>query len=184
MTSSAHKPPVRDSAVPDDQKLSQLSLSVGQALMANGAVCATAESCTGGMVAKLLTDVAGSSAWFEGGVVCYSNQLKSNMLGVPAELIDRDGAVSEGVVLALCQGVIDRTPASIAVAISGVAGPAGGSREKPVGTVWIAWATRDGAASAIEYRFSGNRDEIRRAAAGHALRGILEHNARGGYHHE
>lgn len=173
-----------DWQVPDDAALAELSDAVGRALFAANATCATAESCTGGLIAKLLTDIAGSSAWFVGGFVCYSNQTKHSMLAVPAQIIEQYGAVSAEVVTALSTNVIAQTGVDIAVAVSGVAGPGGGSTHKPVGTVWIGWATTgkkgaDAYHASSHFLFSGDRDQIRRAAAGRALHGILEIQKRG-----
>lgn len=183
------EPPEIDRHVPDDLELRALSEEVGSVLLANTLTCATAESCTGGLVAKLLTDIAGSSAWFVGGFVCYSNETKHSMLAVPSEVIEAAGAVSREVVLALSANAVAKTGADVAVALSGVAGPGGGSPQKPVGTVWVGWATSGSAAArqstvaeqgkhgyqgAIQFVFCGDRDQIRRAAAGRALRGILE----------
>ena len=169
----------KDDHVPDDQELAALSASVSSALLSSHATCATAESCTGGMVAKLLTDIAGSSQWFSGGFVCYSNLTKNSMLDVPRELIDTNGAVSREVVQALSANVIGHVGVDVGVAISGVAGPGGGSQHKPVGTVWIGWSTRLHNSESLDgwarhFLFKGNRDQIRRAAAGRALRGILD----------
>lgn len=108
-------------------------------LVKNGLMLATAESCTGGMIAAACTDMAGSSAWFERGFVTYANAAKTELLGVPAELIDQHGAVSEPVVRAMVVGAAARSHAQVAVAVTGVAGPSGGSPDKPVGTVWLGW---------------------------------------------
>ena len=134
---------------------------------------ATAESCTGGMIAAACTDLAGSSAWFERGVVSYSNAAKTELLGVDAELIRRHGAVSEQVARAMAAGAIAHSKAQIAVAVTGVAGPSGGSAEKPVGTVWFGWATPAGLVSEMRL-FDGGRAQVRAATVGHALQRLVE----------
>lgn len=133
---------------------------------------ATAESCTGGMIASQCTDLAGSSAWFERGFVTYSNAAKTEMLGVDPALIARHGAVSEAVALAMASGALQHSPAQVAVAVTGVAGPTGGSPEKPVGTVWFAWATPGGLTSDLQ-QFSGDRAAVRTATVRHALQTLI-----------
>jgi nicotinamide-nucleotide amidase len=129
---------------------------------------ATAESCTGGLIAGACTDLAGSSAWFERGFVTYSNAAKTEMLGVNAALIDTHGAVSEPVVRAMVQGALRHSHAQVAVAVTGVAGPTGGSAEKPVGTVWFGWATPAGVHTEVQH-FGGDRAAVRGATVQHAL---------------
>lgn len=129
---------------------------------------ATAESCTGGMIAAACTDLAGSSAWFERGFVTYSNEAKTQMLGVDAALIARHGAVSEEVVRAMVQGAIAHSRAQVAVAVTGVAGPTGGSAAKPVGTVWFGFATPSGVVTETML-FDGDRAAVRAATVDHAL---------------
>ena len=131
---------------------------------------ATAESCTGGMVAAACTDLAGSSNWFERGFVTYSNDAKTEMLGVDAALIAGHGAVSEEVARAMAQGALRHSRAQAAVAVTGVAGPGGGSADKPVGTVWFGWATPAGVIVSEPRRFDGGRAAIRVATVEHALR--------------
>lgn len=150
----------------------RLVAKVGTLLKARGEWLVTAESCTGGGLAQLLTSVPGSSSWFERGYVTYSNRSKTEMLGVPAELIARQGAVSEEVARAMAEGAIARSGADHAVAITGIAGPAGGSLEKPVGTVWIAWSGRGGSTRATCHRFPGDREQIRNASVRAALEGL------------
>lgn len=133
---------------------------------------ATAESCTGGMIAAHCTDLAGSSAWFDRGFVTYSNAAKTQMLGVPTELIAAHGAVSEPVARAMALGAIDRSQAQASVAVTGVAGPSGGSPEKPVGTVWLAWCV-DGQVTAEVRHFEGERSQIRQATTTCALQGLI-----------
>jgi len=146
-------------------------------LTARGWRIATAESCTGGLIAAACTELAGSSAWFDRGFVTYSNEAKTEMLGVPAALIEAHGAVSEPVARAMASGALHRSGADLAVAVTGVAGPTGGSPEKPVGTVWLAWATRGGAVNSALVQLPGDRSEVRRATCEHALRGLQVHAA-------
>ena len=159
--------------IPDDAALAALARAVGQALGAAGRTVATAESCTGGWIAKALTDVAGSSGWVLGGIVSYADTVKSGLLGVPATLIQAHGAVSEPVVRSMAEGARKATGANVSVAVSGVAGPEGGSPEKPVGTVWFAWARPDGLKSECVH-FPGDRDAVRRRTVRHALLGLIE----------
>ena len=149
-----------------------LTARLAEALTARGRRVATAESCTGGLIAKTLTDLAGSSDWFERGFVTYSNQAKSDMLAVPAALIDDYGAVSEPVALAMAAGALRASGADYTIAVTGIAGPAGGSPDKPVGTVWIAIA-RDGEQQARLYRFVGDRSAVRDATLIAALEDLL-----------
>jgi nicotinamide-nucleotide amidase len=129
---------------------------------------AAAESCTGGLIAARCTDLAGSSDWFERGFVTYSNAAKTEMLGVDAALIAQHGAVSEPVVRAMVQGALKHAQAQVAVAVTGVAGPSGGSAAKPVGTVWLGWATPQGVVSEVQH-FDGDRAQVRAATVAHAL---------------
>jgi nicotinamide-nucleotide amidase len=133
----------------------------------------TAESCTGGWIAKLLTDMPGSSAWFERGFVTYSNEAKRELLGVPNGLLVEHGAVSEPVVRAMAAGALSHGRGDLSVAVSGVAGPGGGSTTKPVGTVWLAWSGTGGATAARHCLFKGDRDAVRRQAVAAALEGAL-----------
>ncbi len=144
---------------------------VADLLLKQGWMLATAESCTGGLIAAACTDLAGSSQWFERGFVTYSNAAKTELLGVDAGLIARDGAVSEAVVRSMVQGALARSRAQVAIAVTGVAGPSGGSAAKPVGTVWLAWATPQGLHSEVQY-FAGDRAAVRAATVQHALRGL------------
>ena len=134
---------------------------------------ATAESCTGGMIAAHCTDLAGSSAWLERGLVTYSNEAKTELLGVPASLIAQDGAVSESVARAMALGACYRAKAQVSLAVTGIAGPAGGSVEKPVGTVWLAWCI-GGTVQAEKQIFPGDRAQIRQATTQAALEGLLK----------
>ncbi len=135
---------------------------------------ATAESCTGGWVAKVMTDLPGSSAVFERGFVTYSNEAKMELLDVPAETLGSWGAVSEQTVIAMTAGALTHSRADLAVAISGIAGPGGGAEDKPVGTVWFAWQRRGDEATTTRHHFYGNRDVIRHQAVTTALIGLLE----------
>lgn len=165
---------------PDDARLAALAQRTGRRCLRERALLASAESCTGGLIAKCLTDIPGSSAWFERGFVTYSNRAKTEQLGVPARLIDRHGAVSEPVAVAMARGALQHSPAGLAVAVTGIAGPDGGTPDKPVGTVWIAWARRRGRRvelRAKSFRFRGSRDEVRRRSAAAALRGLWDERA-------
>jgi nicotinamide-nucleotide amidase len=142
-------------------------------LLRHGWFLATAESCTGGLIAARCTDLAGSSDWFERGYVTYSNAAKCELLGIDAALIDRHGAVSEAVVRAMAVGALAHSHAQVAVAVTGVAGPTGGSADKPVGTVWLAWATPRGVISE-EKHFDGDRAAVRQATVLHALARLTE----------
>lgn len=133
----------------------------------------TAESCTGGMIAATCTDLAGSSQWFDRGFVTYSNAAKTEMLGVDAALIEQFGAVSEQVAVAMAQGAVKHSTAQVSVAVTGVAGPAGGSAEKPVGTVWIGWHV-DGKTSTELCHFDGDRAMVRALTVQRALEGLIE----------
>jgi nicotinamide-nucleotide amidase len=144
-------------------------------LTARGEMLATAESCTGGWVAKACTDLAGSSAWFERGFVTYSNQSKQDMLGVSADTLAGYGAVSEQVVLEMVGGALAHSRAQWALAISGIAGPTGGTPDKPVGTVWLAWAGPGDWRSSRRCQFEGDRDAVRRRAVRVAIDVLLQH---------
>ena len=157
---------------------SALVADLADALRARGWRLASAESCTGGMIAAACTDLAGSSDWFERAVVSYSNEAKTELLGVPAALIAQHGAVSEPVARAMAEGIQRSSRADLAVAVTGIAGPAGGTASKPVGTVWFGFARRleDGSVqvSTEQRRFDGDRAQVRRATVDHALRVLLQ----------
>lgn len=160
-----------------DPALLDLAQSVGRQLLAAGWRLATAESCTAGWVAKAITDVPGSSAWFDSGYVTYSNEAKQRDLGVPAALLAAQGAVSEAVVRAMAEGAARRAGVEVAVATSGIAGPDGGTPDKPVGTVWFALSVRRDAGIdtvASLRHFPGDREAVRRASVHYALRLIME----------
>jgi len=153
-------------------RISELAGRLGEALRAHAAQVATAESCTGGGIAEAITRIPGSSAWFEAGYVTYSNVQKTRQLGVCADLFVSVGAVSQEVVEAMVRGAQTHSGARYAVAVSGVAGPDGGSPEKPVGTVWLAWGD-DQRLFSVRKQFAGNRDEVRRQTVETALAGLL-----------
>lgn len=151
-----------------------LAAQVGGLLKSHGLMLATAESCTGGGVAQAITGIAGSSAWFERGFITYSNLAKQQMLGVQESTLIAHGAVSEAVVREMVQGALCHSAAQVALAVSGIAGPDGGTSDKPVGTVWFAWGFRHGATFARLHHLSGNRAEVRAHAVRIALQGVLE----------
>ena len=152
-----------------DHELMQLSEVVGLALKQRGATLTTAESCTGGWVAKVITDIAGSSAWFERGFVTYSNEAKAQMIGVRESTLVQHGAVSEPVVVEMAIGALRAARADYAISVSGVAGPDGGSVEKPVGTVWFGVASVSGQGVTRRECFAGDREAVRRQATAYAL---------------
>lgn len=154
-------------------ELETLAERLGTSLLARGEWLTAAESCTGGWLAQSVTAIAGSSGWFERGFVTYSNAAKVDMLGVPETTLERHGAVSEATARAMAQGALLHSRADWAVAITGIAGPGGGSPEKPVGTVCFAWAGKDGGCEAQTCRFAGERGAVRAQAVEHALRGLL-----------
>lgn len=164
-------------SVPTDRELANESRRAGRALRAAGLKLATAESCTGGMLAKVLTDIAGSSDYVERGWITYSNDAKRTQLGAPAAVLERHGAVSEPVAAAMAKGALLASKADLAISITGIAGPGGAVRGKPVGTVWIAWARRHSGRLELltaGFRFRGGRDAVRRLTVATALRGLIE----------
>ena len=159
-----------------DLDLARLAARVGRRLLRTGRGVATAESCTGGWIAKALTDIAGSSQWFIEGFVTYSDESKRRRLGVPRSVLERHGAVSEAAVRAMASGALRRTRAQRVVAVTGIAGPGGAVPGKPVGTVWLAWAERRGRAVRVAVQlkhFRGNREVVRRKTVRAALQGLL-----------
>ncbi|MBN8726109.1 MAG: CinA family protein [Xanthomonadales bacterium] len=158
--------------LPTDADLAAQAAGLAEFLGARGQTIVTAESCTGGWIAKLLTDIAGSSAWFECGVVAYSYEAKEAMLGVQSQTLERTGAVSSETAVEMVSGALARYGASVAVAVTGVAGPSGGTPDKPVGTVWIGWKRRGGYARAELFHFEGDRDAVRRQTVAAALDGV------------
>ncbi|MEP6547871.1 MAG: CinA family protein [Gammaproteobacteria bacterium] len=164
-----------------DEDLGHLAARVGRHLLREQRVLATAESCSGGWIAKALTDIAGSSQWFTEGFVTYSNESKTARLKVPASVLKRSGAVSEFTARAMAKGVLLQTDAQVAVAVTGIAGPGGALPGKPVGTVWLAWAERRGARIRVAVQlkhFRGDREAVRRKTVRAALEGLLAGTAR------
>lgn len=154
--------------------LEALAARLGEALVARGEWLATAESCTGGWVAQCVTAIAGSSTWFDRGFVTYSNAAKIDMLGVPDTTLERRGAVSEATARAMAQGALDKSRADWAVGITGIAGPTGGTPEKPVGMVCFAWAQKEGGCEAQTAHFTGDRESVRAQSVRQALAGLVE----------
>ncbi|MGQ0652015.1 MAG: CinA family protein [Betaproteobacteria bacterium] len=153
--------------------MSDLAQEVGAKLKAAGATLVTAESCTGGGVAEVVTSVAGSSNWFDRGFVTYTNAAKEELLGVQSATLQKHGAVSEEAAREMAHGALARSPASVAVSVTGIAGPGGAVPGKPVGTVCFAWARRGGAVASETRRFDGDRAAVRRQSVVHALQGVL-----------
>ncbi len=160
------------SATPNDRELHALAERVAGAFAAQRATLVTAESCTGGWIAKTLTDISGSSAWFECGVVAYSYEAKEALLGVRPETLEQHGAVSRETAIEMVSGALARYGATVAVAVTGIAGPSGGTPEKPVGTVWIGWKRRGGYARTELFHFRGDREAVRRQTVAAALAGV------------
>lgn len=162
---------------PNDAELKQLAQQLATALLSINYSLVTAESCTGGWIAKCCTDLAGSSSWFERGLVSYSNQAKQDLLGVDTLTLDTHGAVSLPTAEAMAAGALESSQAQIALAVTGIAGPDGGSMGKPVGTVCFGWAAYEDSQLKVYSKlqhFSGNRDAVRRATVKHAVLGVLE----------
>jgi nicotinamide-nucleotide amidase len=157
---------------PADAALTELAEQVAVAVQQRRLMLVTAESCTGGWIAKALTDLPGSSAWFDAGVVTYSYEAKQALLGVDPRTLEHTGAVSEETVLEMVSGALARFGAGVAVAVTGIAGPSGGTPDKPVGTVWIAWKRRGGYAHAQLFHFEGDREAVRRQTVAAALTGL------------
>ena len=158
--------------VPGDVALAALAQALGARLEAARDRLVTAESCTGGWIAKTVTDVAGSSSWFDCGLAVYSYEAKQALLGVRAQTLEEQGAVSRDTAIEMVSGALVHSGASVAVAVTGIAGPGGGTEDKPVGTVWIAWKRRGGYPQAELFHFDGDRDAVRRQTVGEALRGL------------
>jgi nicotinamide-nucleotide amidase len=160
-----------------DPDLKRLAERVGRHLLKERRYTATAESCTGGWIAKALTDIAGSSCWFSEGFVTYSDESKARRLGVPRAVLQQHGAVSEATVRAMAAGALRRSNAQVAVAVTGIAGPGGAVPGKPVGTVWLGWATRRSGTirvATVLRRFRGDRETVRRKTVRAALMGLLK----------
>jgi len=156
-----------------DKRLYQLAQQVGAALKTRALMLATAESCTGGWIGAAITAVPGSSEWYERGFITYTYVSKREMLGVTAKTLEESGAVSEQTVREMVAGALTASYAQVAVAVSGTAGPAGGTPEKPVGTVCLAWALRNGEPVAETRHFAGDREAVRRQTVERALEGVL-----------
>jgi len=154
--------------------MDELAVQVGALLKSYGWSLVTAESCTGGGVAQAITEVAGSSAWFDRGFITYSNLAKQQMLGVRENILVKHGAVSEATVREMVEGALSHSASQIALAVSGIAGPDGGTTDKPVGTVWFAWGIKHGETFASKHLLAGNRSEIRVKAVDIALQGVSE----------
>jgi nicotinamide-nucleotide amidase len=157
-----------------DTELQQLAATLGEALLARGWMVATAESCTGGWVGQILTAIPGSSAWYERGFITYANAAKQDMLGVTAATLETYGAVSEETACEMARGALAHSGAQATLAISGIAGPGGGTPQKPVGLVCYGWALSDGTLMSSTCRLDGDREEIRSRAVAAALRGLIE----------
>ena len=156
------------------EALELIAVQVGELLRTNGQRLTTAESCTGGWIAQCLTAIAGSSDWFERGFVTYSNDAKVEMLGVEADTLLAHGAVSEATAAAMAAGALRHSHADWALAVTGIAGPGGGSADKPVGTVCFGWAAVDDRVDTQTIHFAGNREQVRAQSVAHALEGLLE----------
>ncbi len=157
---------------PEDGALRDLAQSLGDRLRASRDRVVTAESCSGGWIAKCLTDIAGSSDWFDCGMVAYSYEAKQALLGVRPQTLEHYGAVSRETAIEMVSGALVNSGASVAVAVTGIAGPGGGSADKPVGTVWVGWKRRGGYARAEVFHFEGDRDAVRRQTVERALHGL------------
>ena len=157
-----------------EQELRDLAEQLGGCLTAKGVKLASAESCTGGWLAKIITDIPRSSAWFTGSVVSYSNEAKQSLLGVEESTLNEFGAVSGETVLEMSDGLFTHTDADVVVSISGIAGPDGGSEDKPVGLVWLSWGKRDKSVFARPFNFDGGREEVRKQSIAQALNSLLD----------
>jgi nicotinamide-nucleotide amidase len=160
---------------PGDDVLRELASSFGERLLAKQLTLCTAESCTGGWIAKTVTDIPGSSGWFDCGLAAYSYEAKQALLGVRPETLEHFGAVSRETVIEMVSGALVHSGAGIAVAVTGIAGPGGGTEDKPVGTVWVAWKRRGGYPRAELFHFDGDREAVRRQTVAAALEGIGQH---------
>lgn len=156
----------------DDAALERRARALGDAILAHGGQVALAESCTGGWIAKVITDIAGSSAWFDRGFVTYSNAAKREQLQVPPQILDTAGAVSRETVQAMVDGVFRNSHADLAAAVSGIAGPGGGTPDKPVGTVWVAWGMRGQPVHGECLHLQGDREAVRRQTVVRVLEGL------------
>ncbi len=159
---------------PSEQELRDLAEQLGLCLTTKGLKLASAESCTGGWLAKIITDIPGSSAWFTGSVVSYSNEAKKSLLGVSESTLNEFGAVSGETVLEMSDGLFSHTDADVVVSVSGIAGPDGGSEDKPVGLVWLSWGKRDKTVFANPFNFAGDREAVRKHSIKQALNCLLD----------
>lgn len=157
-----------------DAALRTLAEQVGRNAQTNHQTLVTAESCTGGWIAKTMTDIAGSSGWFECGMAAYSYEAKQALLGVRPQTLEEHGAVSRDTVIEMVSGALVHSGATVGVAVTGIAGPGGGTDDKPVGTVWIAWKKRGGYPTAVVFHFDGDREAVRRQTVAAALHGLLD----------
>ncbi len=162
-----------DQAAQIQTSIQEMVIALAKALSERKAMLAVAESCTGGAIAKVCTDLAGSSQWFEGGVVTYSNRAKHRLLQVPENTIETHGAVSKMVSEAMVSGLLNVSRSDWGVSVTGIAGPSGGSDEKPVGTVWIAWQNQHHSAESSRFHFEGDRSQVRSQTVYRALEGLL-----------
>jgi nicotinamide-nucleotide amidase len=161
-------------SAPTEQELKDLAEELGACMKDKGVKLASAESCTGGWLAKIITDIPGSSEWFTGSVVCYSNESKMSLLDVKENTLTNFGAVSGDTVIEMVDGLFEHTNADVAVGISGIAGPDGGTDEKPVGLVWLSWGKRDESVYAKPYNFEGNREDVRKQSIAQMLNNLLD----------
>ena len=161
-------------SAPTEQELKDLAEELGACMKDKGVKLASAESCTGGWLAKIITDIPGSSEWFTGSVVCYSNESKTSLLGVQESTLIDFGAVSGDTVIEMVDGLFERTDADVAVSVSGVAGPDGGTEDKPVGLVWLSWGKRDKSVYAEPYNFEGDREDVRKQSIAQILNNLLD----------
>ena len=159
---------------PVDAQLRELASTLGARMVAKQLTLCTAESCTGGWIAKTVTDIAGSSAWFDCGMAAYSYEAKQALLGVRPETLEHFGAVSRETAVEMVSGALANSGAGLAVAVTGIAGPDGGTEDKPVGTVWIAWKRRGGYPRAELFHFDGDREAVRRQTVAAALQGMID----------
>ena len=157
-----------------EQELQYLAAQLGQCMTALDMKLATAESCTGGWLAKIITDIPGSSAWFTGSVVSYSNDAKQSLLGVSENTLKEFGAVSGETVMEMSDGLFANTEADVVISISGIAGPDGGSEDKPVGLVWLSWGKRDKSVFSTPFNFDGDREDVRKQSVKQALGCLLD----------
>lgn len=165
---------MHDLHIPDDAGLGDLAKTLGITLKAHHLMLATAESCTGGWIAKTVTDLSGSSDWFDSGIVAYSYEAKQALLGVRQQTLETHGAVSRETVIEMVSGALVHSGAGVAVSVTGIAGPSGGTIDKPVGTVWIGWKRRGGYPTAALFHFGGDRDAVRRQTVAAAINGLQE----------